>query len=631
MPSPELASSQVQTLHLSFGHSPLPTFVCTRAGHIVYRNAAADHAYTPQQHTSGEPRTLASLAIPAERARIEDALVALNHHMPAIAFDSPLELDQGSRWRFNAHLFGDDAFVVVTLLADSALSSAPVAAPEQRFRTMAQGTHDAIWEWDCESDALYWHAGLQDVLGYDEQTFDPTLDAWAAHVHPDDHHRVVTSLHRAVESGKSVWVEEYRFRRADGTWAQVVDRGFAIAFDGDRPTRLIGGINDVTADRQANATIRQQARLIEQTHDAIWVRDFEGIVHFWNPGAERIFGESCDDVVGRALHEHARHADTPTLEHVKRRGSWNGVVHRYDRHGNEVILEERWTLLRDEHDEPHAILIVGSDITERHHLQTQVLRVQRMESMGSLAAGIAHDLNNLLTPIHFGIEYLREELPPQADVPVREVLDEVADSLCSASSLVHHILDFARGNGATRELLDLRQVACEALRIVTRGHAHRITTQVTDNAPRWQVMGVPTQIHQLVLNLCVNARDAIEGDGSIAIAIGECTVTPEQAEADPDASPGNFLRIEVRDDGQGMSPEVLNRVFEPFYTTKGLQQGTGIGLSTSISIVRSHGGFIEVESTPGRGTLFSVFLPAWEGDDDNAHTRSASPEGQDLH
>ncbi|WP_230467390.1 PAS domain-containing sensor histidine kinase [Lujinxingia vulgaris] len=576
-----------------------------------------------------------ALVAPDQRAHVAQALSGLTANAPAVALETPLHLEPAGTWKLRAYLFGESDDVVVTVEPPSPAASTELSAQgsyEHRFRTMAHGVHDAIWEWDCESGALFWHAGLHDVLGYDKGTLDPTLDAWAEHVHPDDRERVVVSLHNAVEMGQSAWVEEYRFRRADGSWAQVVDRGFAIAFEGDRPTRLIGGINDVTASRQASATIRRQARLIEQTHDAIWVRDFDGIVRFWNPGAERIFGKSRENVVGRALREHESNTDTPTLEGLKRRGSWSGVVHRYDRQGNEVILEERWTLLRDEHDEPHAILIVGSDITERHHLQSQFLRIQRVESMGSVAAGIAHDLNNVLAPIHFGVEYLRGELA-HGDTTLKEVLDEVAGSVRSASSMLHHILNFARGNDATREALDLHRLVSDALRIVTRGHAHRISTRIHNDAPSDRVMGVPTQIHQLLLNLGVNARDAIDGEGSIEVHLREASVTPEQAEQNPDARPGDYLRIDVRDNGRGMSADVIVRVFEPFYTTKGVNQGTGIGLSTSISIVRSHGGFIDVESAPGEGTLFSVFLPIAMEASRSAEPPSPSPvspaEGRD--
>ncbi|RDV39374.1 PAS domain S-box protein [Bradymonadaceae bacterium TMQ3] len=611
MPLRDARSTLEQTLHQCFGHSPVPTCVCTRSAHMVYQNLAAQRSVVTSPGNEQAPQ-LSDHLCPESLKTLRDGFQQLSSQHPAQSFVlRPSEPEGGPR-TVQAYIFGDHDHIVLTWPASAAPTlnlTETSEANEHSYRTIAQGTHDAIWEWDCARGTLTWHSGLHAVFGYDDSNLDSTYDAWLKHVHPDDHDRVVTSLDRALARGAQAWVEEYRFRRADGSWAHVVDRGFVVDSDSQGPTRLIGGLNDVTADRLANATIRQQARLIEQTHDAIWVIDFENIVRFCNPSVERLFGTDRRHLIGAPLSVPDYEAAAPSIDMMRRRGLWQGVAHHRTTAGEEVILEERWSLLVNEHDHPQAILIVGTDITERRALLSQFLRAQRVDSMGSLAAGMVHDLNNMLVPIHFGVEFLRLQLD-RTNAEVNEVLIEIAESVQGASAMLHHVLNFARGETQLPEPLDLPHIISEVFRVAMHGHAHRISTHLDYRARRWQALGNPPQIHQLLLNLCINARDAIASSGHVEVAVSELTLSAREAAVHPDARPGDYLRIDIRDNGQGMSDAVRARIFEPFYTTKEPNHGTGIGLPTSMAIVRSHGGFMTVKSAPGEGAIFSIFLRA---------------------
>lgn len=266
------------------------------------------------------------------------------------------------------------------------------------------------------------------------------------------------------------------------------------------------------------------------------------------------------------------------------------------------------SLLRDQVGEPKYFISVVADISERKALEQQFLRAQRMESIGTLAGGIAHDLNNLLAPIMMGIELLR--LQP-FDSSLQPVLDTMECSSKRAASLVRQVLSFARGVDGARVPLQVRHIIHEVEAIIESTFPKNI--KVTSNlAPDlWPVIADPTHLNQVILNLCVNARDAMAGGGRLSL-MAENVILDEEAAAAANrgVSAGNYVKIEVTDSGCGIPPELVDRIFEPFFTTKGPGKGTGLGLSTALGIVRSQGGSINVYSEPGKGTTFRIHLPA---------------------
>jgi signal transduction histidine kinase len=261
------------------------------------------------------------------------------------------------------------------------------------------------------------------------------------------------------------------------------------------------------------------------------------------------------------------------------------------------------------HIEPGVHLTVFRDITQRKHLERTSLRTQRMESLGTLAGGIAHDLNNALAPILMSIAMLRED---ETDPGKREMLDTIDTSAQRGADMVRQVLSFARGVEGRRVTVAIDQIIRDIERIANDTFFKTIQVQVTlapDLAP---IVGDPTQLHQVLLNLCVNARDAMPGGGTLTIAAHPVEVDALLAGTQEDAHEGAYVMIVVSDTGTGILPAAVDRIFEPFFTTKPVGQGTGLGLSTSLAIVRSHGGFIRVQTDQGRGTSFQVYLPVRE-------------------
>jgi two-component system cell cycle sensor histidine kinase/response regulator CckA len=265
------------------------------------------------------------------------------------------------------------------------------------------------------------------------------------------------------------------------------------------------------------------------------------------------------------------------------------------------------TLLRDAAGEPKYFISVIADISERKKLEEQFLRAQRLESIGTLAGGIAHDLNNLLTPVLMGVGLLK--LSP-VDEGTGRVLDTIERSARRGTELLKQVLSFARGVAGERVPINPALVIREIEAIVRNTFPRNLTFEIRIGKDLWTVTGDPTQLNQVLLNLSVNARDAMPDGGLLSINARNTEVDAPTAARQQAVSPGRYVLIEVSDTGCGISRENLNRIFDPFFTTKESGKGTGLGLSTTLGIVRSHGGFLSVQSEPGQGSTFSIFLPA---------------------
>jgi PAS domain S-box-containing protein len=355
---------------------------------------------------------------------------------------------------------------------------------------------------------------------------------------------------------------------------------------------------------------REQAALIDQSRDAISVLDLAHRITFWNRAAERLYGWTAAEAIGRPYAELLPSAPDRFAEAdqaVLSTGEWNGEIHRHDRAGNALTLDARWTMLRDAHGQPQSILTVESDVTERRKMELQFLRTQRMESIGTLAGGIAHDLNNLLAPITMGVGLLKMFEPTPQALPI---LDSIEMSAARGARLVKQVLSFARGVEGARVAISLGHIVREVEGIAESSFPKNIEFASNVAPDLWLVLGDPTQLNQVILNLCVNARDAMVAGGRIEVAADNVEIDLQYAKMNRGMVPGRYVRLRVEDDGCGIPPAIIDRIFEPFFTTKELGKGTGLGLSTVQGIIRSHGGFIDVYSELGKGSTFRVHLPA---------------------
>ncbi|MBD2446594.1 response regulator [Nostoc sp. FACHB-152] len=362
--------------------------------------------------------------------------------------------------------------------------------------------------------------------------------------------------------------------------------------------------------------IREQAALLDITSDAIIVKDFDNQICFWNQGAENLYGWKATEVTGQDINQILYPPETLTqiqniYASIAESGYWHGELHQLNKQGQDIIVASRWTLMRDRNSQPQSILTVNTDITEKKYLENQILRAQRLESIGTLASGIAHDLNNILTPILTAAQLLQLKMP-DTNERNQQMLKTIENNSKRGAALVKQVLQFARGVEGQRSIVQVNHLFSEIQQIVreTFPKSIELTTHIPPGL--WAVIGDATHLHQLMMNLVVNARDAMPAGGYIKISAENILIDEQYARMNLEARVGAYIVISVADTGVGMSSEIIDRIFEPFFTTKEIGKGTGLGLSTVRGIIQSHGGFVTVTSQVSRGTEFKVFLPAVE-------------------
>ncbi|MCJ8282871.1 MAG: response regulator, partial [Rivularia sp. ALOHA_DT_140] len=296
--------------------------------------------------------------------------------------------------------------------------------------------------------------------------------------------------------------------------------------------------------------------------------------------------------------------------------------------GRDITVASRWTLVSDESGNPKSILTVDTDITETKQLEIQFLRVQRLESLGTLASGIAHDLNNMLTPILAIAQLLPLKLG-KVDRSSSEMLEMLQGNAKRGANLVKQVLSFARGNESKRTVLQVKHLLKDIEQFAKGTFPKSIS--IERNLPRdiWTVLGDATQLHQVFMNLVVNSRDAMPNGGILSIEAENKFIDESYAKMNIEAKVGSYVVVSITDTGVGISPQVIDRIFDPFFTTKEVGKGTGLGLSTVLGIVKSHGGFIEVSSEISQCTQFRVYLPSIEGEVSSIPEQMQLPKGNE--
>jgi PAS domain S-box-containing protein len=416
-----------------------------------------------------------------------------------------------------------------------------------------------------------------------------------------------------MRQGETVTHAELIMRRTDGSMFTAHVEAAPILRHG----RIVAGVmafNDISEQKHADERIREQAALLHAATDAILAQDLEGTATFWNHSASALYGwEESEALYQNVDHllfpESGRRWPEEIRKKLLEKNEWSGELRQLTKDGREIVVESRCTLVRDDAGNPKSILVINTDITQRKQLEAQLLRMQRTESIGSLASGIAHDLNNALAPILMALHTLQQKF---TDPNSQHWLQLIRKSAERSRDLVDQVLTFARGATGARLPLEMDNIIGETSKMLRDTLPKNITLDVRMTDDLWPLIGDKTQINQVLMNLCINARDAMPQGGKLSITGENIILKEDRIWSHDSVKPGPFICVKIADTGSGIPPEVINRIFDPFFTTKEQGKGTGLGLSTSIGIIKGHGGFIEVDSTPGRGSEFRVFLPADE-------------------
>jgi len=464
--------------------------------------------------------------------------------------------------------------------------------------------HDAICVNDLDQFILFWNKGAERMYGW------TPLEAMGRNANEllFQNDVALTALKTLIHCGQ--WHGELQQTTRSGRQIIVESRWTLISEANGAPKSILVINTDITKRKKAEEKIQEQAALLDKAQDAIFVSDLEEKIAYWNEGATRLYGWSPQEVTGQAASTLLFKKVMPEWRDIRttvlEKGEWIGELQQVNKEGKPVIVQCRQTLIRDAAGNPVSILCINTDITEKKQIEAQFLRTQRMENLGALAGGIAHDLNNILAPIMLAVEIIQDDPAGESNV---KLLETIATSTRRGSDLVKQILSFARGVAGEKAPIQIRHVVSEVVKLITNTFPRKIIVRSHIAGDLPNILGDTTQLHQVLLNLCVNARDAMANEGTLTIGVSAVHLDQKQTHSQPESVSGAFVELKVSDTGTGIPPELVSKIFEPFFTTKETGKGTGLGLSTVMGIVRSHGGFVEVESAPGEGTTFHIYFP----------------------
>lgn len=467
------------------------------------------------------------------------------------------------------------------------------------------------WEIDVETMDMFWTEQTFTIYGLPQGQI-PTIEEAIHFYAPSARPLITEAVKLGMEEGRP-WDIEVPFITANGKqiWVRSLGKG---EFRDGKCIRLMGAFQDITARKVADEAIREsheQFRMIsENIADMIAVLDLEGKRMYNSPSYRSLLGNP-ESLYGtdsfQEIHPEDRDRIRALFHDTVRTGIGQRAEYRFVLPDGSIrFIESQGSVIRDEEGAVIRVIVVSRDSTEKKQLEKQFLRAQRMESIGTLASGIAHDLNNVLSPILLSVSYLSTKL---TDAQSQKMLQMLETSTKRGSALIRQVLSFARGVEGEFTIVQVRHLIEEIGKIITQTFPKSITfhTKYTTNLPT--ISADSTQIHQVLMNLCVNARDAMPNGGKIEIEAETIELDEQYVRMHLDAKLGTYIVITVTDQGMGIPPVVLERIFEPFFTTKEINKGTGLGLSTVLTIIKSHKGFINVYSELGKGTTFKLYLP----------------------
>jgi PAS domain S-box-containing protein len=362
--------------------------------------------------------------------------------------------------------------------------------------------------------------------------------------------------------------------------------------------------------QESDQLIREQASLLDKAKDAIVVRGMDHRVLHWNRGAENLFGWTSKEALGRTtaeLHWVDSEAFQRATAQLLETGTWRGQTEARRKDGSFAVVEDNWTLVRDEKGAPKSVLAITTDLTERLAMEDQLRQSQRLEAVGQLTGGVAHDFNNLLTVILGNSELLLEELP--ADSHLRILAEMTRTAARRGADLTRRLLAFARRQSLHPSPVDVTRLLAGMEGLLRRTLNENIRLKLVRTPNLWPALADPSQLEGAVLNLCLNSRDAMPKGGLLTIETAPATLDRAYCDRHAGAKPGRYVMVAVSDTGSGISPASLARVFEPFFTTKGEGKGTGLGLSMVYGFVTQSQGHITIHSEPDKGTTVRMFLP----------------------
>ena len=477
-----------------------------------------------------------------------------------------------------------------------------------KLAAIVESSDDAIISKTLNGIITSWNPGAEKLFGYSAAE---VLGKPVLMIIPPDLRKEEEDILARIARGANINHFETRRLRKDGS---QVDIAVTISPLRDSSGQVIGAskiARDITESKRVREEIRRQAGLLDLA--PALVRDMDNRIILWTRGAELLYGYSRSEALGRSSHELLKTGFPVPLAEIERtliaQGAWEGELDHTTRDGKHVFVASQWMVHRDAAGKPIAILEVNADITALKRAEALQMRSQKLEALGTLAGGIAHDFNNILAAINGSASLAMSQFPPEH--PIQACLVEIEKAGQRAADVVRRILTFSRPQDQNMQAQPLEPVVEEALKLVraTLPAMIEIRTQFADNLPKARIDA--TQIYQVIVNLATNSAHAIgEKSGVIEVKLDAPTISKEEIPLYSEVPAGHYVRLRVSDNGCGMEAATLQRIFDPFFSTKPTGKGTGLGLSVVHGIIESHRGIMKVYSEAGKGTTFFIYFPA---------------------
>jgi|GEM_PF-3401646 len=479
----------------------------------------------------------------------------------------------------------------------------------ERLDLAIRGTEQSLFYWDVPTNTVIFNYLWKDILGYPRELEPMRIETWHDYVHPDDVESLKSARMAHLQGKTTYYEQEFRVRKADGTWCWLVVKGKIMEKDrSGAPLQVTGTLRDITERKLVEEKQQRLVAALEQSEDAIAICDIQGNILSINHAFARFYHVQPHSVRSSPIWDVNRiFKMEPMWTSLEQDSAWKKQIRHSCEDGQSYDLEVKASPIKDENGTTMCYIFSHRDITRETELETQLRQAQKMQAVGQLAGGIAHDFNNLLQVILGYTSKLIDD--PTIGTETKKRLEKITDASQKAANLVRQLLIFSRRDMVAQQIIDANKVIRDVLDLLKRTIGEQIAITFAPAPSLPLIKADPGQLHQIMMNLCVNARDAMPQGGIIFIQTSHVCMVPQFVQDHSWSRQGNFVCIEVRDTGIGITPQDREHIFEPFFTTKEVGKGTGLGLATVYGIVKSHAGLIYVDTEPGRGTSFQIYLP----------------------